>query len=378
MLPIPLCEPNLSGNEWQYVKESLDSNWLSGGSFLKKFEESVAEYTGATYAVGISSGTTALHIALLLAGVQPNDLVITTNLSFVATANAIKYTGADPIFLDIDPETWLLDIKLLAEFLKKQCYAEGQSCFHKATNRRISAVVPVHILGNMPDMNELAEIARLYHLALVEDAAESLGSFYKGQHSGTFGEAGTLSFNSNKIITTAGGGMLLANNEQAAKRAKHLITQAKSSTLEYLHDEVGYNYRLVNPLAAIGLAQMEQLPGFVEKKKEIAGLYTQQLAVLPEIKFQKITPDVNSNYWHFVISVKNSRELIQFLATHSIETRPLWIPLNELPPYRNDLYISNENHTQQVAYQGVMLPCSTSITLEQITFVCEKIIEFYP
>ena len=377
MLPIPLCEPNLSGNEWQYVKESLDSNWLSGGSFLKKFEESVTEYTGAAYAVGISSGTTALHIALLLAGVQPNDLVITTNLSFVATANAIKYTGADPIFLDIDSETWLLDLKLLAEFLETDCYIKGQSCFHKATKRRISAIVPVHILGNMADMNELCALAELYHLALVEDAAESLGSFYKGQHSGTFGVAGTLSFNSNKIITTAGGGMLLANNDQTAKRAKHLITQAKNSTLEYLHDEVGYNYRLVNPLAAIGLAQMEQLPGFVKKKKEITELYTQQLAILPEIKFQRITPDVNSNYWHFVILVKNSRELIQFLATQAVETRPLWIPLNELPPYRNDLYISNQNHTHQVAYQGVMLPCSTSITLEQIAFVCEKIIEFY-
>ena len=171
--------------------------------------------------------------------------------------------------------------------------------------------------------------------------------------------------------------MLLANNDQTAKRAKHLITQAKNSTLEYLHDEVGYNYRLVNPLAAIGLAQMEQLPRFVEKKKEIAELYRKQLAILPQISLQKLTPNVNSNYWHFVILVKNSRELIQFLATQAVETRPLWIPLNELPPYRNDLYISNQNHTHQVAYQGVMLPCSTSITLEQIAFVCEKIIEFY-
>lgn len=376
MLPIPLCEPNLTGNEWKYVKESLDSNWLSGGSFLKKFEESVATYTGISAAIGISSGTTALHIALLIAGVKPNDFVLTSSLSFVATANAIKYTGADPIFFDINPETWLIELELIKDFLKTECHIENKQCFHTSSQRRISAMVPVHILGNMPNMEELTEICNLHHIALIEDAAESLGSRYKNQHAGMFGRAAILSFNSNKIITTAGGGMILCNDETMAKKAKHLITQAKTSNLEYFHDEIGYNYRLVNPLAAIGLAQMEQLDKFIERKKQIAKLYYYHLSSVPSISFQAISPNVDSNQWHTVICVDNSRGLISYLASFSIETRPLWIPLHELPAFKRDLFISSENNVKKIAQKGVMLPCSTSISDAQIEYVCTKIKQF--
>lgn len=376
MTQIPLCEPNMPGHEWQYVKESLDSNWLSGGAFLKRFEESVASYTGARHAIGVSSGTTALHIALLTAGVTPNDLILTGNLSFVATANAIKHIGANPIFIDIDPATWVIDVALLREFLQTHTYLKDGQCFYQPTHQRIGALVPVHILGNMPPMATLLDLAGEYHLPVVEDAAESLGSFQAGQHSGTFGVNATISFNSNKIITTAGGGMVLTNDDTIAKRVRHLITQAKASTLEYWHDDVGYNYRLVNPLAAIGLAQMEMLPQFVTRKKEVMAYYKAQLEGLP-IGFQQIEKETDSNCWHSVIRIAKSRELIEYMSRKGIETRPLWIPLNELPPYKNEVYYTHTNHTHQIAYSGIMLPCSTSITETQLNTVCSTIKSFF-
>jgi perosamine synthetase len=376
MLPIPLCEPNMPGHEWQYVKESLDSNWLSGGAFLRKFEESMAAYTNARHAIGVSSGTTALHIALLTAGVRPNDLVIIPNLTFVATANAVKHLGAVPILMDIDPATWLIDTELLREFLSKNTALRDNQCVYMPTGQRVGAIVPVHILGNMPQMLPLLALAASYGISVVEDAAESLGSFQEGQHSGTFGVSGTVSFNSNKIITTAGGGMVLTNDDTVAKRIRHLITQAKASSLDYWHDDVGYNYRLVNPLAAIGLAQMEMLPQFVQRKKEIFSYYQTALSTLP-LSFQQITPNTDSNFWHSVVSTSRSRELIQFMAEQRIETRPLWIPLNELPPYQNDIYVTQHHHSKEVSYSGVMLPCSTSISLEQLSFVCQTITSFF-
>ncbi len=378
MNPIPLCEPNLAGNEWTYVKGSLDSNWLSGGSYLRDFEQSVCAYTGASYAIGVSSGTSALHVALLVNKVEKNDLVIVPSLTFVATANAVTYVGALPLLMDIDPETWLLDLDVLEEFLDTRTYQKDQYCYYAEGNQRIKAIVLVHLLGNMPDMERLLALTQKHNIALIEDAAGSLGSFHKGKHAGTFGSVGTISFNSNKIITTAGGGMVITNDADLAQQVKHLITQAKRGTLEYLHDQIGYNYRLVNPLAAIGLAQMEHLPSFVRKKQEIADYYTRELGTISGLGFQTITKGVESNYWHFVITVPNSRDLIKHLADFQIETRPLWIPLQELPAFKNNLYISSKDTTPDVARSGVMLPCSTSITSEELAFVVEKIKSFYP
>lgn len=373
---IPLCEPNLKGNEKRYTGEAVDSNWLSGGHFLDRFEQQLAEFTGAKYVVGVSSGATALHVALLLAGVGPGDLVIMPNLTFVATANAIKYVHADPVLIDADRQTWVLDLELLREFLAEQTAMQGGQCMHQATGRRVKAIVPVHLLGNMCDMNALVSIAEEYGLALVEDAACSLGSSQNGRHSGTLGLMGTLSFNSNKIITTGGGGAILTNEEHLAKRARFLITQAKSPGTEYLHREVGYNYRLVNPLAAIGAAQMEQLPAFIASKKNTAEFYVGHLEP-GTFEVQKITPTTDSNYWHSAFLLEDSRPAIAFLAAQGIESRPLWLPINRLDAFRNDIYVKGRDHSHELSRRGIMLPCSTSITEAQLARVCQTLNSYH-
>lgn len=372
---IPLCEPNLNGREKQYMAEAIDSNWLSGGSFLRRFEQQLADYSDAAHVIGVSNGTSALHVALTLAGVEKGDLVLVPDLTFVATANAVKYLGASPVMVDIDASTWLMDLDLLLDFLENQTYQNSGGCLHRDSHRRIKAVVPVHLLGNICEMERLNAIAGRFALAVVEDAACSLGSFRNGRHSGTSGLLGTVSFNSNKIITTAGGGAILTNDDALAKRARHLITQAKSHPTEYIHDELGYNFRLVNPLAAMGCAQMEQLPGFVQKKKEIAAHYRQEFGDY-EVMFQQLTPGTDSNHWHSAMLVNESRSLIAALAAENIETRPLWTPIHELPVFQQDLYISRENIAADVSRRGIMLPCSTSISDEQLQRVCQTIGRF--
>ncbi|PWK26748.1 aminotransferase in exopolysaccharide biosynthesis [Arcicella aurantiaca] len=375
---IPLSVPNLSGNEWLYIKDCLDTNWVSAtGSYVDKFEKLIAEYTQTKYAVAVSSGTTALHISLLLAGVKQNDLVITNNLTFVATANAIKYLKADPILMDICPDTWQIDTNLLAQFLDKDCEFIDGFCFHKVSKRRIKAILPVHVLGNMADMKSLVTLAEKYNLTIVEDAAESLGSLYHKKHAGNWGQMATLSFNGNKIITTGGGGMILTNDEKLAKKAKHLTTQAKASSFDYFHDDLGYNYRLVNILAAMGVAQVEQLPQFVESKRAIATKYNEQLTKIEGVKIQEIKDNVFSNCWQYVALFPNKLELIKHLQNEKIEIRPLWIPINELPIFAKDLYVSDLNNAQQVSQMGLMLPCSTSITDHEIEKVIASILTFY-
>lgn len=375
---IPLSVPNLSGNEWLYIKDCLDTNWVSAtGSYVDKFEKLIAEYTQTKYAVAVSSGTTALHISLLLAGVEQNDLVITNNLTFVATANAIKYLKADPILMDICPDTWQIDTVLLSTFLENDCELQNGFCFHKASQRRIKAILPVHVLGNMADMESLVTLAQKYNLTIVEDAAESLGSLYHEKHAGNWGQMATLSFNGNKIITTGGGGMILTNDEKLAKKAKHLTTQAKASSFDYFHDDLGYNYRLVNILAAMGVAQVEQLPQFVESKRAIAHKYNEQLTKIEGVKIQQIKDGIFSNCWQYVALFPNKLELIKHLQHQKIEIRPLWIPINQLPIFSNDLYINDLDNTQKVSQMGLMLPCSTSITNQEIDKVIESILTFY-
>lgn len=372
---IPLCEPNLNGREKQYMAEAVDSNWLSGGSFLRRFEQQLADYTGAAHVIGVSNGTSALQVALTLAGVEKGDLVLVPDLTFVATANAVRYLGANPVMIDIDACTWLMDLDLLQDFLENHTYQNSGGCFHRQNHRRIKAVVPVHLLGNICEMDRLNGIAEQFALAVVEDAACSLGSFQNGRHSGTSGLLGTMSFNSNKIITTAGGGAILTHDDALAKRARHLITQAKSHATEYIHDELGYNFRLVNPLAAMGCAQMEQLPAFVAQKKAIAAHYRREFADY-EVVFQQLTPGTDSNHWHSAMLVNESRSLIAALAAENIETRPLWTPIHALPVFRQDLYISREHVSADVSLRGIMLPCSTSISDEQLQRVSQTIGKF--
>ncbi|MFN3848516.1 MAG: LegC family aminotransferase [Spirosomataceae bacterium] len=375
---IPLSVPNLAGNEWQYIKDCLDTNWVSSvGSYVNKFEQITAEFVGSKYAVATSNGTSAIHIALKLAGVQQGDLVIAPNITFVATINAIKYTGANPVLVDIDPNTWQMDLDLLEDFLQNQTSNQGDYCLHKATNQKIKAIVPVHVLGNMCDMDKLMRIAQQYNLKVVEDSTEALGSYYKGKHAGTFGLFGTLSYNGNKLITTGGGGMILTDDETLAKRAKHLTTTAKADPKEYFHDEVGYNYRLVNILAAMGVAQMEQLEGFLKRKIEIRDFYNAQLSSIEGFANQQILTDVKPNNWLYTVKLPKAKELLVHLREHKIEARPFWVPMNQLPACSTDLYISKDNYSEKIYQNCVSLPCSTNITDEELTQVVALVQGFY-
>ncbi|HEX2533806.1 MAG TPA: LegC family aminotransferase [Chitinophagaceae bacterium] len=375
---IPLSVPNLSGNEWKYVKECLDTNWVSSvGSYVTRFEQQVAEFCGVRHAIATSNGTAALHISLLLAGVQPGDLVVLPNITFVAPANAIKYAGADPILVDVDAATWQMDLHLLEHFLDTETEQRGDQCFHRASGRRIAALLPVHVLGNMCAMDRLLALAARFALPVVEDSTEALGSYYKEKHAGSFGMFGTLSFNGNKIITTGGGGMILTSEEGLAKRAKHLTTQAKSEPQEYFHDEVGYNYRLVNILAAMGVAQMEQLPGFLERKKEIAARYAALFSGIGGVDLQAPGSDVQPNNWLFTIRADRQPELRQYLLEHKVEVRPFWVPMNRLPAFAEALYVTDADVAGSVYGQCLSLPCSTGLTDAELETVIGLIQKFY-
>lgn len=375
---IPLSVPNISGNEWQYIKDCLDTSWVSSvGSYVNEFERVTAEYTGAKYAVATSNGTSAIQIALMLAGVKPNDLVLAPNITFVASINAIKYTVAKPILIDIDFDTWQMDVDLLEDFLVNNTFVENNTCFHKATRQIIRAILPVHVLGNIGDMDKLMSLANQYHLHVVEDSTEALGSYYRGKHAGTFGLLGTLSYNGNKLITTGGGGMILTDDEELAKKAKHLTTQAKAKPDEYFHDEIGYNFRLVNVLAAMGVAQMEQLTTFLKRKAEITAFYNARLSKIEGFVNQKILADVNPNYWLYTIKIPRAKSLLAHFKNLAIEARPFWVPMNQLPANENDLYYTKTDVSNQIYDTCVSLPCSTNITDEQLETVVKHIEKFY-
>ena len=375
---IPLSVPNLSGNEWQYIKDCLDTNWVSSvGSYVTKFEQVTADYTGAKYAIATSNGTSAIHIALLLAGVKANDLVIAPNITFVASINAIKYIGANPILIDIDANTWQMDIDLLEEFLVNNTIIEDEACIYKKTKQVIRAILPVHVLGNMGDMDKLISLANIYRLKIVEDSTEALGSYYKGKHAGTFGQLGTLSYNGNKLITTGGGGMILTDDELIAKKAKHLTTQAKSKTDEYFHDEIGYNFRLVNILAAMGVAQMEQLPKFLNRKLEIVNFYNAKLLSIEGFTNQKILEDVKPNFWLHTVKIPRAKELLAYFKELGVEARPFWIPMNQLPANADDLYYTKTDISNNVYQNCVSLPCSTGVSDNELETVVKIIQSFY-
>jgi perosamine synthetase len=369
-----LSGPNISGNEWKYVKDCLNTAWVSSvGSYVTLFEKMMAEFTGTKYAVATSSGTTALHMSLLLAGVQTNDYVLAPNITFIASINSIAYTGAEPILIDIDEATWQMDLDLLEEFLVTNTTIENEFCILKKDKRMIRGIMPVHVLGNMCDMDRMTSLASKYKLAIIEDATEALGSYYKGKHSGGFGIAGCFSFNGNKIITTGGGGMIVTDDEAFAKRAKHLTTQAKSDAFEYVHDEIGYNYRLVNVLAAMGVAQMEQLPGFIEKKMEIDQFYKNQLNGLGDIRFQQTTEHVESNKWLFTFRTTKQKELLKKLNEAELQSRPFWVPMNQLRMFTNHQYVTHNDVSGMIYNECLSIPCSTNITAEETLQVIEVI-----
>ena len=296
---IPLHEPRFVGNEKKYVMDCIDSTFVSSvGKYVDDFEKQIAEYTGAKYAVACVNGTAALHMAMIVAGVKRHDIVITQPLSFIATCNAISYIGASPLFIDVDFDTMGLSPNKLKDFLLDQTIKKSDGfSYHKTTNQKIAACVPMHTFGHPCRIDELAVICKEYNIALIEDAAESIGSYYKDKHTGTFGLLGTFSFNGNKTITCGGGGAIITNDEALAKRAKYLTTQAKvPHRWEFVHDEIGYNYRMPNLNAALMCAQLEQLNSFLENKRELAKAY-QDFFKNSDIEFMKEPIDSKSNYW---------------------------------------------------------------------------------
>lgn len=375
---IPLSIPHLAGNEWTYVKECLDTGWVStAGAFVGQFEEQIAAYTGSRRAISCMNGTAALHTAMHLLGVGRGDYVLAPNITFVATLNAISYTAAEPLLVDIDPQTWQLDLDLLEAWLAEHTEVREGYCYLREDGRRIPVLMPVHVLGNLCDMDRLLALADRHGLRVIEDSTEALGSTFRGRHAGTFGTFGTSSFNGNKIITTGGGGMLFTRDEALADRAKHLTTTAKTDPLDYFHDEVGYNYRLVNVLAAIGVAQMEQLPGLIERKKAMDAFYREQLTGVGDIQFQRITEGVDPNCWLFTFRTERMRELLTYLNARGVQSRPFWTPMNRLPMYERLRYVTTHDHARQVHATAISIPSSSGLTDEQLREVVRTIRTFY-
>ena len=337
---IPLHEPRFVGNERKYVLDAIDSTFVSSvGAYVDKFEEMMCEITGAKYAIAMVNGTNALHLALELTGVKNNDEVLTQPLTFIATTNAIKYTGAIPHFIDIDLKTMGLSPDKLAEHLGEIAEIHHGICYNKNTGRRIAACVPMHTFGLPAYIDKIIEVCNTYHIPVIEDAAESLGSYYKGQHTGTFGKAGIFSFNGNKTVTSGGGGAIITNDESLAKKAKHLSTQAKiPHRWEYAHDAIGYNYRMPNINAALACAQLEQLDSFVKSKRELSNLYADFFSKFEDVKLIREIEDSKANYWLNAIMLKDKTTRDKFLKytnDQGIMTRPIWQLMNRLEMFKD-------------------------------------------
>lgn len=337
---VALHEPEFAGNEWQYVKECLDSGWVSSvGSYVDRFEAMLAEMTGARRAVAMVNGTAALQICLQLVGVRRDDEVLVPALTFVATANAVSYCGAIPHFVDVEDRTLGLDPGKLDAYLREIAEVKEGECRNRQTGRRIRAVVPMHTFGHPVDLDPLLELCERYRLELVEDAAESLGSFYRGRHTGTFGKVAALSFNGNKIVTTGGGGALLTNDEELGRLAKHLTTTAKvPHRWEFNHDMVGYNYRLPNLNAALGCAQLERMPDFLRAKRALSQAYTGAFAAVPGVSIFQEPDFARSNYWLNVLLLDPAQaalrdEVLRATNDAGFMTRPAWTLLSRLPMY---------------------------------------------
>lgn len=377
---IPLSVPNLKGNELQYITHAVETEWVStAGPYVTDFEKAVAAYVGTPAAVSCQSGTAGLHTALLLCGVTREDMVIVPTLTFIAAVNPVKYIGAEPMFMDCDDSLCMDPVKL-ERFCAEECELRGERLFHKATGRRIPAMTVVHVFGNMADMETILQIAETYHLKVIEDATEALGTKYTagkyaGKFAGTLGTVGVYSFNGNKIVTTGGGGMIVSNDEALLAHAKHLTTQAKADEVNFIHDEIGYNYRLTNLQAALGLAQMEQLEAFIAVKERNYRLYKAFADRTPGLTLKQFRPGIRSNCWFYALCCEQPYpwtrdEVIEKLKQNSIQARPIWGLIHEQLPYL-------ESHGYQIEcakkyWQTVVnVPCSTNLTEEDVARVIE-------
>lgn len=337
---VPLSVPLFAGNEKKYLEECIDTTFVSSvGPFVDRFEKEIAAYTGATRAVVCVSGTNALHMSLLLSGVQRDDEVLTQALTFIATCNAINYIGAKPVFLDVDRETLGLSPDAVRSWLENNAELREDGCYNRRTGRRVKACVPMHTFGHPVRIKEIIAICRQWKIEVVEDAAESIGSLYEGQHTGTFANIGALSFNGNKTITTGGGGMLLFRDAAVGEHAKHITTQAKiPHRWEFRHDEIGYNYRMPNINAALGCAQLENLDRFIQSKRNVAAAYARFFRDIPGVQFFEEPKGCRSNYWLNAIILEDRTARDQFLEysnDHGVMTRPVWELMNRLPMFEN-------------------------------------------
>lgn len=382
---IPLSVPNFEGNEEKYVTDAVRQGWVSsGGAYVDKFESVVAQYVGAPGAVSCQSGTAALHLSLIECGVGCGDMVIVPTLTFIAAVNPIRYVCAEPIFMDCD-DSLCMDPAKLKKFCEEECELTEAGLTHNATKQVIKAVIIVHIFGNLADMEAIVDIAQKYRLKVIEDATEALGSYYlsgryKGRMAGSIGDFGAFSFNGNKIITTGGGGMVVSQNRNALGHIKYLSTQAKDDELLYIHDEVGYNYRMTNVQAALGVAQMEELEEFIIRKNQNYDLYCELLFGHDSLDILKFRDNCRTNKWFYSLAVNRSvqntdiRPYVRKLQSEGIQTRPIWGLIHKQKPYRKyfGYMIDKANHYSD---RVINLPCSTNITNEDIKKVCEVILK---
>ena len=381
---IGLSVPNLKGNELKYVSNAIETEWVStAGPYVTEFEKKLAQYVGTPMAVSCQSGTAGLHTALLLCGVGGQDMIIVPTLTFIAAVNPVMYLGAAPVFMDCD-DSLCMDPDKLRKFCQEECELTDGVLRHKHSGRRVPAMIVVHVFGNMADMEKLMDIANEFHIKVIEDATEALGTKYicgryAEKFAGTIGDVGVYSFNGNKIITTGGGGMIVSENQELLKRAKHLTTQAKSDEENFFHDEIGYNYRMTNLQAAMGLAQLEQLEAFISTKRENYRHYQERLVSVPGLSVLSFRDGIRSNYWFYSLYVdepysKEKTELISALKTKRIQTRPIWGLIHEQRPYLGCLTYQIEK-AKRYWQHVVNLPCSTSLTWQDVETVISAIMD---
>lgn len=362
----PLAVPVFAGNEKKYMEECIDTTFVSSvGKFVDRFENDMAAYADCKKAVVCVSGTNALHMSMMLVGVERDDEVLTQALTFIATCNAISYIGAHPVFIDVDKSTMGLSPDALKEWLEKNAEIKNGQCYNKNTGRRIKACVPMHTFGHPVRIEEIANLCEEYHIELVEDAAESIGSLYKGKHTGTFGKVGAISFNGNKTITTGGGGMMLFNDEELAAHAKHLTTQAKvPHRWEFRHDHIGYNYRMPNINAALGCAQLENLDKFIESKRQLAFAYAEYFKNIEDIQFFTEPVDTFSNYWLQAVILKDKaaqQDFLQQTNDNGVMTRPIWELMNRLPMFE---HFENDGLENTIWFADRVVNIPSSVRLE--------------
>ncbi|QOX65064.1 LegC family aminotransferase [Anoxybacterium hadale] len=383
---IELSVPNLNIEILENLRECIETGWVStGGRFIAEFEQKMASYVGVKEAVSTQSGTAGLHLALNVLGVAPGDEVIVPTLTFIAAVNPVRYVGAEPIFMDCD-DYFCIDANKLERFCKEECKLENNKLINRLTGRTISAVVVVHVFGNLANMSKIMDIAKRYHLKILEDATEALGSYYvggryKGCFAGTVGDIGVYSFNANKIITTGGGGMVVSRNKTYIDKVKYLSLTAKDDPLFFIHNEVGYNYRMLNLQAALGVSQIAELEEFIKIKHRNYERYVQRLSGVNGLSILPFSSDIRSNYWFYSLLIEEqivgvSRDkLMEALIAQEIQCRPVWKLVHTQKPYqRCQAYDLEKAYRYET--QILNVPCSTSLNLEDVDFVCDKILKY--